>query len=230
MFNRLVKGLFTTTQSTISIGDFLICIGAALIIGLLIALIHTYKSRCTKSFVATLAIIPSVVAMVIILVNGNLGAGVAVAGAFSLVRFRSAPGTAKEIGAIFLAMGAGLACGTGFIAYGFIFVIILGAASVIYSHMDFGLSKNAAVDKTIRVTIPEDLDYSEIFDDIFEKYAVKAELTAVKTTNMGSMFKLTYDVMLKEASCEKQLIDEIRIRNGNLEVCSNRRTTGVSEL
>lgn len=231
MLNNIFKGLFdSSTQTIISPLEFLICIGTALLIGLMFALIYTYKSRYTKSFVVTLALMPSVVCVVIMMVNGNVGAGVAVAGAFSLVRFRSVPGTAKEIGSIFLAMGAGLAIGMGYIGYGLLFSLILGIANLIYVHIDFGYNKNIEVERIIRITMPENLDYMNIFDDIFGKYTKEHELIRVKTTNMGSLFKLTYNISLKDPSDEKQFIDEIRLRNGNLEISSSRQEISVNEL
>lgn len=177
----------------------------------------------------TLAMIPAIVCAVIMMVNGNVGAGVATAGAFSLVRFRSLPGTAKEIGILFLAMGTGLITGMGYIAYGFLFAVVPSAVYMLYSQIGFGTKKQAAkqfaLKKTMRITIPEDLDYTEIFDDLFEKYTKDNELVSVKTTNMGSLFRLTYDMTLKDKSMEKALIDDIRCRNGNLEITVSRQET-----
>ena len=179
--------------------QFLLCVAVALAIGLVLAFSYSYKSRYTKSFVVTLALIPTVVCVVIMMVNGSIGAGVAVAGAFNLVRFRSVPGSAKEIGAIFLAMGAGLAVGMGYLAYGVLFAVILGAGN-------HALQQNTAwenkpsLDKTLRITIPEDLDYTGVFDDLLEKYTEKYEVVQVKSTNMGSLFKLTYQMTLKDAA------------------------------
>ncbi len=219
MLNSVFRGIFDSTQTqVIAPGDFLLCIGTALILGLALAGCYMYRSRYTKSFVATLAMLPAVVCVVIMMVNGNVGTGVAVAGAFSLVRFRSAPGSAKEIGAIFLAMGVGLVCGMGYLGYAALITLVLGLVSMLYNQMDFGQKKNKARFKTMHVTIPEDLDYTGVFDDIFKSYTNNAELTQVKTTNMGSLFKLTYQVELKDAKQEKAMLDQIRIRNGNLEI------------
>jgi hypothetical protein len=219
MLASIFTGLFDTEAATaIDVTEFLICLISSLIVGFIIAAMYMYKSTYSKSFIVTLATLPAVVCVVIMMVNGNVGAGVAVAGAFSLVRFRSVPGTAKEIGVLFMAMGAGLIMGMGYIAYGFAFVIILGAVNMLYAQLDFGVKKQTALNKTLRVTIPEDLDYVGVFDDIFEKYADKAELVNVKTTNMGSLFKLTYNVKFKELDTQKCFIDELRCRNGNLEI------------
>ena len=231
MLDSLFKGLFDSDFSVvISVSDFLLCIGCSLLLGLIMALCYMYRTRYTKSFVVTLALLPAVVCIVIMMVNGNVGTGVAVAGAFSLVRFRSAPGTAKEIGALFLAMGAGLIAGMGYLGYATLFTIIMCVVFVLYNHIDFGSKKNAAMYKTFHVTIPEDLDYSGVFEEVFAEYASSCELVQVKTTNMGSMFRLTYDVILRDIGKEKELIDKLRCRNGNLEISVSKQETIVTEL
>lgn len=207
-------------SSSIAMTTFLIDIGAALIIGFMIALVHMYKSSYTKSFVVTVAVLPAVVAMVIMMVNGSIGAGIAVAGTFSLVRFRSAPGSAKEIAVVFLAMAAGLACGMGFLLYAFLFAAIILTAILLYSLSKFGSQSNKA--RTMTVTIPEVLDYTDVFDDLFKKYTDEYKLTQMKTSNMGSLFKLTYSLKLKSEAAEKDFVDEIRCRNGNLEIIIHR--------
>lgn len=227
----LFRGLFDTEMTQmISVQNFLICLGSALAIGLLLALCYAWRSRCTRSFVATMALLPAIVCVVIMMVNGNVGAGVAVAGAFSLVRFRSVPGSAREIGAIFLAMGAGLVVGMGYIGYAFLIALVLGAVSAVYNQLDFGSSKRAALDKTLHITIPEDLDYTGVFDDLLREYAARWELTQVKTTNMGSMFRLTYNITLSAPGREKEFIDKLRCRNGNLEISLCRQETALGEL
>lgn len=189
-----------------------------------------HKSRYTKSFVTTLALLPAVVSVVIMMVNGNVGTGVAVAGTFSLVRFRSVPGTAKEIGALFLAMGTGLVVGMGYIAYAFLFAIVLGLATLVYNQLDFGLSKKGQLYKTLHITIPEDLNYSDVFDEVFLDYTSSYELVQVKTTNMGSLFRLTYNLTLTQKGIEKEFIDKLRCRNGNLEIIVNKQETNLGEL
>jgi len=231
MLDTFFKGLFdTSATAVISVGDFLLCIGASLVIGILIAACYMYRSRYTKSFVMTLALLPAVVCVVILMVNGNLGAGVAVAGAFSLVRFRSVPGTAREIGMLFLAMGAGLIAGMGYLGFSFLFSIVLGLVSILYSRLDLGASRNIARYKSVKITIPEDLDYSGAFDDLFKKYTTRYELVQVKSTNLGSMFRLTYDVTLKDPKKEKELIDHLRCRNGNLEIMVSKQDSAAVEL
>lgn len=213
------KGLFdTSTSVTISIKDFLLCVGVALVLGVFLAVVYAVKSRYTKSFLITLGILPAVVCIVIMMVNGNVGAGVAVAGAFSLVRFRSAAGTAKEIAVIFLAMAAGLVCGMGYLAYAALFTLIIGVIFLALQFIKIPQSKSVLKQKTLRITIPEDLDYTSIFNDIFDKYTTEYKLTNVKTSNMGSLFKLTYHLTEKDIAKEKEMIDELRIRNGNLEI------------
>lgn len=231
MFNTLFKGIFDSEFTTvISVPDFILCIGVSLIIGLIIALSYMFKTRYTKSFVTTLALLPAVVCVVIMMVNGNVGAGVAVAGAFSLVRFRSVPGTAKEIGTLFLAMGAGLIAGMGYLGFAVLFTLILCVAFLLFQALDFGQKKRSALYKTLSITIPEDLNYTEVFEDILSEYTRSNELVNVKTTNMGSMFRLTYDVILKDASREKEMIDNLRCRNGNLEINVSKQSSISMEL
>lgn len=208
MLDTLFSGLFDTDMtSVITVSDFLLCVGCSLVIGLLFAAMYMFRTRYTKSFVVTLALLPAVVCVVIMMVNGNVGTGVAVAGAFSLVRFRSVPGTAKEIGILFLAMGAGLIAGMGYLGYAFLFSVILSGVCMLYSYLDFGSKKKAALYKALHITIPEDLDYTGVFDGLFADYASSWELVQVKTTNMGSLFRLTYNLTLRKAASEKELID-----------------------
>ena len=231
MLEQTLGGLFDTSMTNvISLGDFLLCVVCALAVGLLLAACYMYRTRYTKSFVAALALLPSVVCVVIMMVNGNVGAGVAVAGAFSLVRFRSVPGTAKEIGAIFLAMGTGIIVGMGYLGYAILCAAVLGGASALYSRLDFGCTKKSALQKTLQITIPEDLDYTGVFDDILRRYASEYELVQVKTTHMGSLFRLTYHMTLRAANQEKQLLDELRCRNGNLEISVSKQVTETGEL
>lgn len=231
MFEPLFSGIFDAeTTVVISVGDFLLCIALSLVAGLLLAAAYTFRNRYTKSFVLTLALLPAVVCVVIMMVNGNIGAGVAVAGAFSLVRFRSVPGNAKEILMLFLAMGAGLIAGMGYLAFALLFALLLSAVFVLLNALDLGTRKNAARYKSFRITIPEDLDYSGVFDEVFVEYARSFELTQVKSTNMGSMFRLTYAVVLRDDSREKELIDKLRQRNGNLEITVSRQESADSRL
>lgn len=231
MLETIFRGLFDAeTTSVISVADFMICIISSLVIGWMISVMYMYKNTYSRSFIVTIATIPAIVCVVIMMVNGNVGAGVAVAGAFSLVRFRSAPGTAKEIGVLFMAMGVGIITGMGYIAYAFLFVVILGGMDLFYAQIDFGIKKHPALQRTLHVTIPEDLDYVEVFDDLVAEYTEKHSLVNVKTTNMGSLFKLTYQITFREANVEKAFIDAVRCRNGNLEVALSNQENGEAEM
>lgn len=216
------------TTGTITAANFLICTAASILLGMAAAAVYMYRNVYSKSFVITLALLPAMVQVVIMLVNGNLGTGVAVMGAFSLVRFRSVPGSAKEIGSIFLAMALGLACGMGYIGIGLVFLLIIGGMEVILFRSKFGDQKST--EKELRVTIPENLDYTDIFDDLFQAYTKGCQLIRVKTTNMGSLYELQYHVVLKNSREEKEFIDEIRCRNGNLNIVCGRIPSNKEEL
>ena len=215
----MFESLFSagTTTTSLELAPMIMGIGAALVLGLVLAWVYTLRSRATRSLVLALAVLPAIVAVVIMMVNGNVGAGVAVAGAFSLVRFRSAPGSARDISFIFLAMAVGLVCGMGYVAYAAIITVVLAAVLAIYQVSGLG-SQSGSRDRMLRITIPEDLDYMGLFTDIFATYTTYHDLVSVKTTNMGSLYKLTYEIGMADAANEKAMIDEIRCRNGNLEV------------
>ena len=227
MFDTVINGLFTGT-SDITVGGFLIGNGSALLLGIALSFMYMFKNTYTKSFAVTLAILPAIVSIVIMMVNGSIGAGVAVAGTFSLVRFRSVPGTAKEIGAIFFAMAVGIACGMGYPLYALIFAVIVGIASLILTVTPFG-EKKGELDKVLHITVPEDLEYEGAFDDIFGKYTKEAKMVQVKTTNLGSLNKLTYNIKMAKPGCEKQMIDELRCRNGNLEINITTQSVNTKE-
>lgn len=209
-------------------GTYLICTAASLILGMAIAGIFMFRNTYSKGFVVTLALMPTIVQMVIMLVNGNLGTGVAVMGAFSLVRFRSVPGRAEEISSIFLAMAVGLATGMGYIGIAVVFVLIIGGANMALTASRFGEKSSGS--RVLRITIPESLDYTSIFDELFCQYLKKWELEQVKTSNMGSLYKLDYKVVLKDQKEEKKLIDDLRCRNGNLEIFLGRAMSIREEL
>ena len=177
-----------------------------------------WKSRSSESFAITLALLPASVCVVIMMINGNIGAGVAVAGAFSLVRFRSAAGTGREISAVFIAMGAGLIAGMGYLAYAVLFALLLGLMMMAYTAMRLGVSRRGAQYRQLRITIPESLNYEHVFDPVLVSYTSQNTLRHVKTTNMGSLFRLTYDLTLLPGVSEKKLLDELRCLNGNLEI------------
>ncbi len=221
MLNSILTEAFT-------IETFLICMVCSLVLGALVAWVHSIFNNSSKGFVMTIALLPAIVQMVIMLVNGNLGTGVAVMGAFSLVRFRSIPGSAKEISSIFFAMAIGLATGTGYITAAVIFVVIVGGISILYHKTSFGETRTN--EKDLKITIPEGLDYTGIFNDLFTKYTFKSELITVRTANMGSLYKLEYRIILKNPAEEKALIDDLRCRNGNLEITCGRVAFANEEL
>ena len=231
MLDTLFRGLFDSDiAAAINVTDFMLCLVFSLILGLIMAFTYMYRTRYTKSFVVTLALLPAVVCIVIMLVNGNVGTGVAVAGAFSLVRFRSVPGTAKEICTLFLAMGMGLIAGMGYLGFAVLFTVVMCAMFLLYNRLDFGSKKNMASYRVLTIVIPEDLDYMGVFDDIFAEYTTSYHLICVKTTNMGSMFRLTYHLTVRNMMKEKEMIDKLRCRNGNLEIMVSTQETTVAEL
>jgi len=223
----LNTNLLTLTSLTVAQAS-LICLATALVLGMVIACIYMYKNTYTKSFVITLALLPAMVQTVIMLVNGNLGVGVAVMGTFSLIRFRSVPGSASEILSIFFAMAVGLATGMGLVFYAIVFTVIIGAVMFLYNKLNIGDTKLSR--RTLKIVIPEDLDFTEIFDDILEKYTRQHRLERVQTTNLGSLFELRYTVTLKDVRQEKEFLDQIRQRNGNLNITCSRYAASREEL
>lgn len=212
----MLKSLFSNTSSNIELSSILICTIVALILGLVIAITHKKTSRHSKDFLITLAILPVLVQTIMIMVNGNLGTSVAIVGAFSLVRFRSIPGTSKEILSVMFAMTVGLATGMGHVLFAIIMTLIVSLAIIIFSKVDFfALNKE---EKILKIIVPENMDYTTMFDEIFAKYTKEYRLENVKTTNMGSLFDLTYRIILEKNVNEKEFIDDIRIKNGNLKV------------
>lgn len=225
----MLFSLFSGDTSTLEWRSLLICIAASLLLGILVAAIHMIRNVYTKNFVITLAVLPILVQSVIMLVNGNLGTGVAILGAFSLIRFRSVPGGSREITSVFWSMGIGLATGMGYVGYVVIFSIIVALFLTLLYTVPFG-DRQATSERELKVTIPEDLDYPQLFDDLFEKYTHSAKLTSVRTTTMGSLYELRYQLLLKDQAQEKQIIDEVRVRNGNLPVVLGKLTANRDEL
>ncbi len=217
-----------TGTGTATAQSMYICLSVALVLGIVLSVVYMMSGTYTKSYVVTLAILPVMVQTVIILVNGNLGAGVAVMGAFNLVRFRSIPGTSREIGGIFFAMILGLATGMGYVTYAVIIGAVLSVVLIVMGKTNFG--ESGGKEKHLRILIPEDLDYTTVFDDVMEQYTSKNSLERVRTTNLGSMFELTYLVKLKEPKDEKKFVDELRCRNGNLMITIGRTISGREEM
>lgn len=214
MFNSIIS-------SPISVAAFLICVLTAIVLGALTAIIFTRRGFHTASFSVALALLPAVVSVVIMLVNGNIGAGLAVAGTFALVRFRSAPGTAKEITSLFLAVALGLACGMGYVVMAALFFAMMAVALILLETLHFGEDH---AHRQLKITIPEDLDYDGVFDEIFAEFTLSHELLRVQTTNMGTLYELTYDVVLKDSAAVKRFIDALRCRNGNLNIVCGRHS------
>ena len=225
MLDILFASVISTTVNWQAI---ILCTLSSLILGAAAAAIYCYKNTYTKSFVVTLALLPAIVQIVIMLVNGNLGAGVAVMGAFSLVRFRSVPGSAREIGSLFFAMALGLATGMGYLGYAVLSLLMIGIANILLYSTSFAAPK--LIDRELKITIPESLDYEGVFDDLFDKYTTRHELLHVKTSNMGSLYELCYLVRLKDTGINKNFLDEIRCRNGNLNITCGRLSTVRDEL
>ncbi len=229
MLDSKFTGLFDILTG-MTIGDFLTCIVVALILGVIMALVYQYRLQCSRSFVITIASLPAIVAVVIMMVGGNLGTGVAVAGTFSLIRFRSMPGTAKEVCAIFLAVAVGLACGMGYPGLAATFAVIMCLFNTLLTAVNLGGRKNELLNKHLRITVPEDLDYTGVFDDLFEQYTTQHQLLSVKTTNLGSLNKLEYAITLRKTGSEKELIDALRCRNGNLEISISVQEMNLRDL
>ena len=217
----LTDGVFTG-------GAFLAATICSLVLGWFIAFIYSKTGQGSKSFLVTLALLPAIVELVIILVNGNIGAGVAVAGAFSLVRFRSAPGKGQEITSIFLAMAVGLATGMGYLGVAVLFALIITLVNYLLVHSSLG--EDAKEERILKIEVPEGLDFEGVFDDLLQKYTQRFELTQVRTAGMGSIYKLTYRIAMKSGVSMKEMMDQIRQRNGNLEVSCGREVTAENEL
>lgn len=212
MFNSI----FDSTTTGLSITTGLICAGVALLLGVIIAITHMKTSQTTKGFLVTLATLPLLVMAVMIMINGNLGTSIAILGAFSLIRFRSIQGRAKDLLSVFFAMMVGLACGMGHVLFAVVITIISVIAIVFFTYTHF-LEPNKK-QRVLKIMVPEDLDYEEVFDEIFAKYTSRVDLVQMKTMNMGSLYKLTYDITMKNGVKEKEFLDEIRVKNCNLKV------------
>jgi len=221
----MLKSLFNSTSSNIELWTILVCTLVSLSLGVIVAYTHKKTSKYSKNFLITLAILPVLVQTIMIMVNGNLGTSVAIVGAFSLVRFRSIPGTSKEILSVFFAMAIGLATGMGHVFFACIITILISLSIVLFSKINlFDLNPNT---KMLKIVIPENLDYTNMFDDIFDNYVKEYKLEKVKMTNMGSLFELSYRITLKKEINEKEFIDELRIKNGNLKIILSHELDGT---
>ena len=217
-----LDSILNGVSSAMDMKTFLVCLAGSALCGILLSMIHAYKNRTTPNFLMTLILLPMLVQAVIMLVNGNVGTGVAVAGAFSLVRFRSMPGNSREITSVFAAMAAGLANGMGYLTLSLLMVVCFGAITAALNLL-LDAKKNVKR-KDLKITIPESLDYNDLFDDLFEKYTEYNDLVKVKTTNMGTLYELWFEVILKDEMQAKTFMDELRCRNGNLNITLGRIT------
>lgn len=215
MFTSILEVAETGSVSTV---DMLICVGAALVFGFLLSVVYVFLSKKNRSssFAISLVILPAVVTVVIMLVGSNVARAFSLAGVFSLIRFRSAPGEAKDISLVFIAMVSGLACGMGYLLVAGLLVCLIGAVLILLNQVGYAQPKN--FEKELKITVPEDLNYQDVFDEILEKYTGEYMLERVKTTNLGSYFELTYRIKVKTDINEKVFIDELRCRNGNLKI------------
>lgn len=224
----MLESILTQTTTTVSMQSCLICMGVAIILGVIISTVHKLTTRTTPNFLITLTVLPILVQVVIFLVNGNLGTAFAVAGAFSLIRFRSMAGNSKEIVSVFWAMAVGLGLGMGYVMYTVLVTIIVAIVVVLATKV--ANTTQDLSERKLKIIIPENLDYEEVFNEILKKYTNKFELRKVKTTNMGSMYELVYIVSMKDKQKDKEFIDEIRQRNGNMLVMLERRELSEVEL
>ena len=207
------------TETSIQLEQAILCIGASLLMGFIISLIYLFvakKQNGSRNFAISMVILPLIISIVILLVGSNVARAFSLAGVFSLIRFRSAPGDAKDITIIFLAMVAGLASGMGFLALGFVLVFLGGAILILLYQLGYGQERSSL--KELRITVPEDLNYQDAFNEVLGEYAEKYALQKVKTTNLGSYFELTYQIQVKKEADEKAFIDALRCRNGNLKI------------
>lgn len=214
MFNSIING-------TLSLSSVSICIISAIILGMIISFVYMKTTKYSKNFAITIVMLPLLVGVVMMMVNGNLGTSIAILGAFGLVRFRSIPGTSKEIATVFWTMAVGLAIGMGQIFFAGLITAIIAILVFILSYTKFGESDNKP--RILNIAIPEDLDYDEVFDEIFNKYTKKYELIKVNTADLGSIYELRYEVVMNNNVKEKDFIDELRVRNGNLKISMHRQ-------
>lgn len=225
----MFTSILNEAEGLMSVSNLLLCTGTSIACGFVIALIYMYRSHYTKNFITALVLLPALVQVVIMIVNGNLGTSIAVMGAFALLRFRSAPGNSKDMTALFFSIVIGLANGMGYLTFSVCVVVVVGLVFFLISATRFGESGRKY--KTLNILIPENLDYEEVFSEIFDQYLHSAVLIKVKTTDLGSMFELSYEIVLKDPKKEKELIDAIRCRNGNLTItCSQAQSRPAEEL
>ena len=213
---------------SLTLGQFFLAVIASMVFGLIVALAFMVRNTYTRSFITALVMVPAIETVVIMLVNDNLGVGLSVAGSFALIRFRSVKGNAKELAAMFLAMTLGILCGTGYVALGAIYTIMMSVVMLLLALTGFG--KGAENEKYLKITVPESLNYDEVFDEILDKYTISYELESIKTLTLGSLFRLDYKIRMNDPSQSKKMIDELRKRNGNLEIMCGKAGVDREEL
>ncbi len=219
MFDTIFKTSASTTDLSIGIQDTLLSIFVALALGLVISLAYNFttsRKERSASFILSLIVLPTIVAIIILLIGENVARAFSMAGIFTIVRFRSIPGDSKDISFVFLTMAVGLSIGLGYLTLGAVTAVIIGAVIVTVNKLGFGIRKQKEL--RLKIIIPEDMNYQGAFDDLFSKYTCYCELQRVKTTNMGTLFELHYDIIMKDKQTEKEFIDAIRCRNGNLNI------------
>lgn len=225
----MLSDLFINTiTNPFTFSGYLICLLVSLLLGAVIALSFSYKHAVSKSFQLSLLMLPAIVQTVIMMVNGNVGTGIAVAGAFSLVRFRSVPGTAREITAIFLAMATGLATAMGSLGLAILFILIMCTVLLLITILE--KKQEQPTIRELKITVPESFNYVHAFDDLFAQYTDHCSLISAKTTNMGSLYKLQYHLTMKKKEEEQEFINALRCRNGNLEIMIGIAPTITEEL
>lgn len=212
----MLRSILSGEVSNISVISILICSVVSLVLGMIISITHKYTSRYNKNFLITICVLPLLVESVILMVNGDLGTSIATLGAFSLVRFRSIPGNSREILIVFFAMTVGLSCGMGHVVFA-VLITVIGCVSIFLFNR-IKLFNRKEEEKILKITIPENLDYTNVFDEEFEKYTSNVELDQVRTTNMGSLFEISYKIVLSKNINEKEFIDDLRVKNGNLKI------------
>ena len=221
----LFSSIFT---STFTLGQFLIAVLASMVLGFVVSIYYMFRNTYSKSFVPSLILIPAIECVVIIMINGNMGAGIAVAGSFALIRFRSARGSAKDLTAIFMAMTIGIICGTGYIGIAVLFTLIVCAVRMFLSFVKYGECDGQM--RYLKITVPENLNYDEAFEEVLDNYCSSYEIEKVKTLSLGSLFRVDYSIVMKDTSKIKAMIDDLRIRNNNLEIVCGKEAVSKEEL
>ena len=221
----LFSSIFT---STFTLGQFLIAVLASMVLGFVVSIYYMFRNTYSKSFVPSLILIPAIECVVIIMINGNMGTGIAVAGSFALIRFRSARGSAKDLTAIFMAMAIGIICGTGYIGIAVLFTLIVCAVGMFLSFVKYGECDVKL--RYLKITVPENLNYDEVFEEVLNNYCSDYEIEKVKTLSLGSLFRVDYSIVMKDTSKIKAMIDDLRIRNNNLEIVCGKEAVSKEEL